>query len=57
MGGGEGETSGRLEVCVGEVWGAVCARGFNNALASQACVSLGQNGTGECAYINTIVLC
>ncbi len=45
--GGDSENSGGLEVCVGELWGAVCAQGFTDALASQACVSLDQEATGQ----------
>ena len=48
--GGDGVTNGRLEVCVGELWGAVCTTDFNDALASQACTSMGQQGTGEGDY-------
>ena len=42
--GGPNANSGRLEVQVGGVWGAVCAAGFDEAVAAVACRQLGKTG-------------
>ena len=38
--------NGRVEVCVAESWGTVCANSVTDDIASQICASLGQQGTG-----------
>lgn len=38
---------GRVEVCVGEVWGTVCDNGFHSVDAGVACHQLGFSRIGE----------
>ena len=44
--GGDSMGNGRVEVCVAESWGTVCANSVTDDIASQICASLGQQGTG-----------
>ena len=48
--GGNDTSNGRVEVCVAETWGTVCASSVNDDIASQICTSLGHQGTGMYAY-------
>ena len=39
--------SGRVEKCVNQEWGTVCADGFDDAAARQACRMAGLDSEGE----------
>lgn len=41
------DTEGRLEVCVGGVWGGVCGANFGRSDAYVACSHLGYSGASE----------
>ena len=46
--------SGRVERCVGNEWGTVCADGFNDAAAKQACKMAGLGSQGEAVQTLTV---
>ena len=48
---GLGNSSGRVEVCVGGLWGRVCGDTFNDTAAANLCQQLGFQRAGQCVYV------
>lgn len=43
MGGASDGSSGRVETCLGGIWGTVCSNGWDDTDAQSICKSLGFN--------------
>lgn len=55
MSDGATNLEGRVEVCVGNSWGTVCHKGWNNVDAQVVCKQLGHPNSGKInKYINYI---
>ena len=51
---GQDKTEGRLQICRNRVWGNVCSRELDQAIAVVTCKELGLNATGN-NYIEYII--
>ena len=55
--GGLNEREGRVEVCIGGVWGTVCHYDWSSSDARVVCRQLGfEVDSGACAFIDSIIL-
>lgn len=48
LAGGTTDGQGRVEICIGEVWGTICDNGWDNTEAQVACRNLGFSGASMC---------
>ena len=48
--GGFNQYNGRVERCVNQEWGTICADGFTDEDAANACEQAGKNGEGQSLY-------
>lgn len=43
--------TGRVEICIGEVWGTICDDNWSNVDAQVACIGLGFSALGMYAFL------
>ena len=48
LAGGQNDAEGRVEICVGGIWGSVCDDGWDNGDAAIVCQQLGFQGNSMC---------
>ncbi len=53
--GGAADGEGRVEVCIGEVWGTVCDNSWNAVDARVACRILGFSGVSTCSNVQPVL--
>ena len=52
---GDGNSNGRVETCLGGIWGTICNIGWDDEDAASICQSLGYSSGGACVHVLKLV--